>query len=707
MDVRSSSSMSSIISTTYNTISNSLPHINKFKLTNKIIGKKFKIVYQSSSSRGKKRINSLELGRKNRNDNNEENNINEKTMIKPDKFIFQKHINVFDNINQSQNSSFYSQFFNLKPKNYLSSVFTIKIKQPKDITPQICSVYNFYNSKNLYLFIPNSKFLQKNKEFNTIIKYPNNNNLIRNSTENLIQNLSIQEIEKKYTNFSLIHNITIPYNYKIRMLSFGNMPKCFIDTCERANIKFKKKPINSNIIWHLYSTFNMQQVIREIHQNQHYNHFPYTFALGRKDYMYKHYKKFRNQFKEDYNFVPETFILPEDGNDFLEKYKNIIPNLTYSKIKFIVKPVGSSRGRGIRILSDKSEFKHLLKKSLIRHGKNYLISRYISKPHLINNKKYDLRVYVLISSLYPLKIYIYKEGLVRFATEDYTKGNYDNVFIHLTNYSINKQNISRYNINNNNNNENYQNYSKWSFSEYKNYFEQNNLIDIYNNIMTKVKDIVVKTIISSIDDITADIAFSKKNSLFELYGFDILVDKKFNTWLMEVNVGPSMKCGSQLDKMIKTNLVSDIFNIIGIKFYDHHFKDDIYTLNKKINLRRINHNNNNDNNNDNNNNNNNKINDSINYNMNVRKINKFNLGELKAQIYNKFDKNNLFYKGYEYDNEYFVNGTLRDFQEEKLRASITDFEMIFPIKENIQYYGKFFNSNNADNIVTWQYVLTH
>ena len=33
--------------------------------------------------------------------------------------------------------------------------------------------------------------------------------------------------------------------------------------------------------------------------------------------------------------------------------------------------------------------------------------------------------------------------------------------------------------------------------------------------------------------------------------------------------------------------------------------------------------------------------------------------------------------------------------------------MIFPIKENIQYYGKFFNSNNADNIVTWQYVLTH
>ena len=174
----------------------------------------------------------------------------------------------------------------------------------------------------------------------------------------------------------------------------------------------------------------MQQLAKEMHQNQHYNHFPSTFALGRKDYMYKHYKSFRNLYKNDFNYVPETFVLPEDSDDFLEKYKNIISNLSNSKIKFIVKPVGSSRGRGIRILSDKAEFKHLCKASQIRHGKNYLISKYISKPHLINNKKYDLRIYVLVSSLYPLKIYMYKEGLVRFATEEYTKGDYDNVFVH-------------------------------------------------------------------------------------------------------------------------------------------------------------------------------------------------------------------------------------------------------------------------------------
>ena len=394
---------------------------------------------------------------------------------------------------------------------------------------------------------------------------------------------------------------------------------------------------------------------------------------------YKHYKKYRNLYKDDYNYVPETYILPDDANEFLDKYKNIISNLSTAKTKFIVKPVGLSRGRGIHILNNKSEFKSICKASEVRHGKNYLVSKYISKPHLINDKKYDLRIYVLITSLYPLKIYMYKEGLVRFATEEYIKGNYNNVYIHLTNYSINKENITRYN--NNTNDEDYENFSKWSLSEYKEYFIKNNEIENYNNIMEKIKDIIIKTIITSTDDISADIALGKKNSLFELYGFDILVDNKFNVWLIEVNVGPSMKCSSPLDQMIKTNLISDIINVIGVKFYEHHEKDILFSLDKKDERIKINN----------------------------RKINKFNLGGLKAEIFNGFDKNNLSFKGHEFNNEYFINGTLRDFKEENLRSSVTDFELIFPIKENIQYYGKFFssNSNNVDNIVTWQYLLTH
>jgi len=42
----------------------------------------------------------------------------------------------------------------------------------------------------------------------------------------------------------------------------------------------------------------------------------------------------------------------------------------------------------------------------------------------------------------PLKIYMFKEGLVRFATQKYTNSakSVDKQYIHLTNYSVNKKN---------------------------------------------------------------------------------------------------------------------------------------------------------------------------------------------------------------------------------------------------------------------------
>lgn len=69
------------------------------------------------------------------------------------------------------------------------------------------------------------------------------------------------------------------------------------------------------------------------------------------------------------------------------------------------------------------------------------MSRYVSKPHLINGKKYDLRLYVLVTSYDPLKIYLFKDGLVRLATVPYTtsKSSLKQRFIHLTNYSVNKK----------------------------------------------------------------------------------------------------------------------------------------------------------------------------------------------------------------------------------------------------------------------------
>ena len=68
-----------------------------------------------------------------------------------------------------------------------------------------------------------------------------------------------------------------------------------------------------------------------------------------------------------------------------------------------------------------------------------MVSKYIADPYLINGLKFDLRLYVVITSFEPLRIYLYEEGLVRFASEKYSDSK-DNKFAYLTNYSVNKKN---------------------------------------------------------------------------------------------------------------------------------------------------------------------------------------------------------------------------------------------------------------------------
>lgn len=73
---------------------------------------------------------------------------------------------------------------------------------------------------------------------------------------------------------------------------------------------------------------------------------------------------------------------------------------------------------------------------------SYVVQKYIKHPALWKQHKYDFRIYVLITAVVePLSIFIYKDGLVRLASEKYSGSkNMQDVFVHLTNYSLNKKN---------------------------------------------------------------------------------------------------------------------------------------------------------------------------------------------------------------------------------------------------------------------------
>lgn len=68
----------------------------------------------------------------------------------------------------------------------------------------------------------------------------------------------------------------------------------------------------------------------------------------------------------------------------------------------------------------------------------YVISRYIDKPLLIGGKKFDLRIYVLVTNYRPLKVWLSSLGFARFCNEKYSSdvSEMNNMTMHLTNVAI-------------------------------------------------------------------------------------------------------------------------------------------------------------------------------------------------------------------------------------------------------------------------------
>ena len=341
--------------------------------------------------------------------------------------------------------------------------------------------------------------------------------------------------------------------YMITYKAYRNMPQSLSGVMKYNQIIKSKLYTNTNLIWKLLDKDKMYPLLRRLNKYQRYNHFPICWQLGRKDNLYINYLKMQKKFKDDYNYMPFKYILPQDRDTVQEIMKEY--NIFNIKEIYIVKPLASTHGKGVRILTDPT--------TVPTKG---ILEKYIYNPHLINRRKYDMRIYVLVTGFRPLKIYIYDNGIIRFCSEKYTTDaeKLNNNYIHVTNYSVNKaldilrkgeQEID-FEI-------------KWSLLALKGYFLEKKIN--FEPIWKRIKDIVIKTILSVFDLSTPALKSFKLTScnLFELYGFDIILDNQLNPWLLECNINPSLNCDMDVDTKVKSKLITDILNIIGLIPFTH------------------------------------------------------------------------------------------------------------------------------------------
>ncbi|CAH2054752.1 unnamed protein product, partial [Iphiclides podalirius] len=289
-------------------------------------------------------------------------------------------------------------------------------------------------------------------------------------------------------------------------------------------------------------------MFRAIKDGQKMNHFPGTFQIGRKDRLWRNLQKLVAKYgASEFGIMPRTYVLPQD----LKMLKHDWEKHAANNERWIIKPPASARGTGIKVVSRWTQ---------IPKKRPVVVQRYVTKPYLINGNKFDLRLYVLVTSVHPLRIYLYKDGLARFASVKYNDelSSLNDRYMHLTNYSINR--LSK----NYTPNEDFAACEghKWTLQTLFHYLKTERGVDT-DSLWESLKDLVIKTIISgeaSISSLTKANITSRYNC-YELFGIDVLLDESLKPWLLEVNISPSLHSASPLDIHVKGPLVTTVLNI--------------------------------------------------------------------------------------------------------------------------------------------------
>ncbi|MEW5296752.1 MAG: hypothetical protein WDW36_000011 [Sanguina aurantia] len=286
---------------------------------------------------------------------------------------------------------------------------------------------------------------------------------------------------------------------------------------------------------------------------QRINHFPNHFELTRKDLLCKNIKRHQQLAKRgggaaaaaQLDILPETFVLPHEHALFVEAFRKEGGLGTW-----IMKPTGSSQGKGIFLINKLSQVRQWSNSSLppaLRNASsNYIVSRYIKDPLLISGKKFDLRLYVLVTSFKPLKVYLSDLGFARFCTVQYTTQELDNEFVHLTNVAIQKTGDA-YNSKHGN---------KWTLQNLRLYLEASQGDEATEKLFGDIERVITLSLQACQAIVTSD------RHCFELYGYDIMIDSALKPWLIEVNASPSLATTTEADRILKTRVVADMLDII-------------------------------------------------------------------------------------------------------------------------------------------------
>lgn len=286
-----------------------------------------------------------------------------------------------------------------------------------------------------------------------------------------------------------------------------------------------------NLLWaHDYPFLKMTQRMKSLEKFQMVNHFPGCgFITNKVDLS-----------TTPLPFLPRAFRLPNERVSFLD-YVEKHPNALF------VEKHNEHRHISIRAPEE-----------INLYSNDSFVQEFIQNPFLVDGYKFDIGVYVVITSVDPLRVYIYSgDVLFRYCPEKY--------------HPFNASNIDKYVVG-----DDY--LPTWQVPSLIKYYKRlggsmRGAFDAYvrdqnlnpAGIWLQVEDIIRRTVLAKEQDIVRILRSYKTKNFFDLMRFDLIIDETLKVYLMEANMSPNLSSAHfKPNSLLYEQILYSLMNLVGV-----------------------------------------------------------------------------------------------------------------------------------------------
>ena len=240
----------------------------------------------------------------------------------------------------------------------------------------------------------------------------------------------------------------------------------------------------------------------------------------------------------DGRLIPRQWALPKQAALLKEDFETATAAAKASgatKPIYIIKPDHGCQGAGIELSTDPCKTSP--------YAREAVVQEYIANPMLLGGLKFDLRLYVLVTSVGgdadggPLRAFLCREGMARFAVQAFDGAKLGNVHAHLTNYSLNKKASGFRATDEADGGDG----SKRTASAVFAALAASGQIADVEALWQRIGELVARSL-SVVQPVLASTRRNwPDNPCFQVLGIDVLLDDSGAPWLLEMNDHPSLR----------------------------------------------------------------------------------------------------------------------------------------------------------------------